>query len=650
MVQISDYITKSKNCSIINGVIILENGKSLLEFYFNNKGNVYSLEISRGKGADISILIDGVSHKINPSKPKIIDISSQNVVLSRPLKSNGKIIISRIFCDGVDITTIKESNNSIVLQSNWNDFLSSVGRVSGIRKTETGVLASEYAEIKNCTNITDIKTDPPSSWIRKNNSIIFTYPCRIFEIELTTDTKNSNKKDYINTIMNKHVSKQQNTPQNNMKHAFFPEMKKVKTKNNSLEEVVFDTNESSIINFINESSGVQQIQGVINFSVLGKVSLNLPKLNPDTEYFFFIRVNCINGNGKIGIQLVDELNQSYGLKIFTASSNKSDLIIKFNTSSSDCNYKLVLYRPLKISTGVISVSRIVIKTNFSGNLSNGVIPSLNYINNGFNETIKSPNIIKITNSINFSNKDGELWFNRLLKNYTLKNSINDISFCSLYDKPIHSRVFIEEFNIQDLDKNNFIKFTDSSEIITPSLSNYILLRSVFKNKQITISGRLIPLLENINECNSEDKVVLFNKSEKYTNSIINNWDKSLGELIVIGGNFNNDNITLINDVLSLDDLFSILTKCYMVLDIGECSHYVSSIIEIARYLNKPVLTNNIRYIIYDNINLINDKDNIELIISNIKNIYSNKRLPLFQGDKNIYNESFDISIQRIMYG
>jgi hypothetical protein len=657
--QISDYIVKSKNCSIINGSIVLDSGKSLLGLSFNNKGSVYSLEISRDKGADINILIDGVPYKVNPSKPKLIDVSAQAVVLSRPIKSNGKLIISKILCDGVDITTIKESNNVIVLQDSWNDFLCSVGRISGIKKTEVGVLASEYAEIKNSENIIDIKTHPPSSWIRKNGSIVFTYPCRIFEIELSTDIKKSNKKEYVNNIISNTPVKQQEIPiknvnkvnSNNIKPILAPVKKE--NKNKSLETIIFDTNEEGILNFISESSGIQQIEGVINFSVLGKVSLSLPKLQPNADYFFFVRTNSINGNGKIGIQLIDELRQSYGVKIFSSSSNKTDLIVKIRTSNFDSNYQLVLYRPLKISTGVVSVSRVVIKTNFSGNSSSGVVPSINSIANNsniLNKTIISANISKITNSINFSTEGSELWFNRLLKNHTLTKQISDISFCSLDDKPIHPRVFIEEFNTENLNTNNFIKFMDSSEIITPSLSNYILLKNIFQNKRITISGRLIPLSKNISEFNSEDKVVLFNKNEKYTKSIIENWDKSFGELIVIGGNVSNENVTLINDVLSLEDLFSIITKSYLVLDIGECSHYISSIIEIARYLNKPVLTNNVRYIIYDSISFINNENDIESITNSIKNIYSNKRLSFSQGDKTIYNESFNTSIQRIMYG
>lgn len=213
----------------------------------------------------------------------------------------------------------------------------------------------------------------------------------------------------------------------------------------------------------------------------------------------------------------------------------------------------------------------------------------------------------VKEKFHFDDVDSELWFKRIEKNIKIGQFKNPISFCKINTTPTHERIFINEFcSNENLDNLHYAK-----TIITPSLINYILLRNKFPNKNIKICGRLLPI--EIKECKKQNQVLLFNKDNEKTKKIIDSWDESVGKLVVVGFVADNKNVTSIVDNLSLEEISSLILSSDIILDIGICNNYISSILEFAIGVNVFIITNNVKYIMCKNVKFTNDGCNISKI-------------------------------------
>jgi len=198
----------------------------------------------------------------------------------------------------------------------------------------------------------------------------------------------------------------------------------------------------------------------------------------------------------------------------------------------------------------------------------------------------------------FADEDSELWFKRIRDEGYEKQISSDISFCNTKTKPIYDKVFLSEFDINS--NEDLSAFESSKLIITPSVSNYAILKNKFPNKNVIINGRLLPP----KTCNTkkQDQVLAFCKNIAQINKVANVWDPAMGKLLIIGAKepCNVPGVVAIKEVLTLDALVSFMASSLLILDIGLCSHYISSIAELAKGTNSNLLTNNTRYVGYKN--------------------------------------------------
>ena len=177
-INLKNYIKEHGLCSTLQTGIRLNGQGSFVNFQFDAGVAKYTIEFVALRGADHSIIINGTPHLLKPNASTFIDVRFNNVNIKRSGKACGHIIVSRVFDDKQIIQTDNEINNL------YDSFLKisklkGVHVLKGIHKTDLGLFAKELAEIENEKLILSLETDPYNSYIRKNNKIIFIYPCRI---------------------------------------------------------------------------------------------------------------------------------------------------------------------------------------------------------------------------------------------------------------------------------------------------------------------------------------------------------------------------------------------------------------------------------------------------------------------------------------
>jgi GT2 family glycosyltransferase len=265
----------------------------------------------------------------------------------------------------------------VVVSNNIELFLKKVGRSSRIHKTEFGAFASEHSEIDG-EDIIEIKTDPHNAWIRKGGKIKFIYPCRIFDVQMREGI----------------VIEQSKVPEflkNKLEAAQIQ-------RGNNVEEKVVDGNvviDSNVDVVASNLFKCNKVSGGIVMSAIGKFSIPLALLEPNTEYKIILHSKIINGNGRIGVQLLSNGIFCGGLII--ANNNLETTVMTSPAFAGVGTYSLEVCRPAKISTGSIVVSYLkIIKTKTINNMYNlncilkNVVPL--HINN-INEVEKKASIL-----------------------------------------------------------------------------------------------------------------------------------------------------------------------------------------------------------------------------------------------------------------
>jgi hypothetical protein len=320
-------------------------------------------------------------------------------------------------------------------------------------------------------------------------------------------------------------------------------------------------------------------------------------------------VNCLTSSDKVkGVRKTD-----YGIFASEGAEISDESGIKFVETDPPNSWvrqgeKIVFVHPCKL-LGIWLVNNPVIETDKKDTDKKETDKK---------ETDKTPPIDKfkfsIFNKLHFDDIDSELWFQRIRDAGYLKQLKSNTSFISIDKKPIYDRVFVSEFSTN----SNLDNLKSTKTILTPSLINYILLKKKFPKKNIKICGRLLPIVEFTNSEKS-NQVLLFNKDIDTTKKIVDEWDGSIGKLVVVGCDIDKPGVNSIKENLSLKEVVSLFASSSLILDIGICNNYISSILELAMGTNSIVFTNNSKYIMCDNVFFINKECNIIQEIKKLKN-------------------------------
>lgn len=177
-INLNNYIKEQNLCSKLQTGIRLNGQLSSVLFFLDEFVSDCSIEFVRLKGSDSSIVLNEIEYPINEITK--ININSNIIKVTRPTKAKGHIIISKIF--------VNQDFGKDPIKTNVVNFLTSYGKLKGVRKTEYGIFASEGAEISNESGIRFIETDPPNSWVRQGEKIVFVHPCKLLGIWLVNNS------------------------------------------------------------------------------------------------------------------------------------------------------------------------------------------------------------------------------------------------------------------------------------------------------------------------------------------------------------------------------------------------------------------------------------------------------------------------------
>jgi len=346
--DLHSVIISQQYCCKVGASLRLNGERSSVRFLLPREGFV---EFFRVRGSDVNIIVNGATHVLNPTKPTLIKTAS-DVVISRPRGATGHILVSKLFVE--DIIVSEPVEIPTFISNDMDLFLRKIGKSSGINKTDFGVFASEAAEIDNEADILDLQTDPPNGWIRKNGKIVFIYQCRIFDITMNTSAviENHVPNDIVVASKIQAVKEEQAI----QKHTVCELVNEERTMSNIIIDASVDTLASSL-------EKCNKVSGGIVMSSMGKFSIPLALLEPNTTYNISLSSRVINGNGRLGVQLLNNVGVVYQNIV---GNNNINVDIYSGNKGYGETYILNVYRPAKMSTGSLVINNIkIVKTSSS---------------------------------------------------------------------------------------------------------------------------------------------------------------------------------------------------------------------------------------------------------------------------------------------
>lgn len=692
-------ILKQRHCTICSEGVKLNESNSFLHLSFDKEEKCV-IEIKRLSGSALNIIINDIPNILNPNKITKIEVKSKDIIIKRLPKSKGQILISSIKC--LNEEKEKSQDEIITMRRNWDSFIKSIGRVKGIKKTDNGVFASEYAELEKANDILDLETDPPNSWIRKKDKIVFTYPCRVFGIQMSGDLPLPGKRapNFINNIIPQvsdniiHCQKEKENYQNKLN---------VQTSQVQKEPSMIFNSSNKLSKYIKNIEKCTIVGNSISMSSIGKFTIPLSLLKENTKYDFFITTRKLNGNGKLGVQLAtSDGNVLEGVIIITSNNNKTFKVTFGTKNIKGKSYILSIYRPDKISNGTIIVSDLKIKSNesvsnikYSSFKDESVVNDLNKNKKCYNNFIDEwydytnskidSNITKIfkkfsilpSDKFNVSNKidisgvvalndfNSKLWYNRvrsflhkvkytsdykiLYHNEEISNEKANVSLCSIDCVSSNERIYLSPMpNKHILTQEQLNKLKECKQIITSSFVDLFKIKTLVKDSNVILGNLPLPFVEG--KYNTKDYYVYFEEDPSFTRKLINNWDKNK-KIYVIGSNLTLPNFAYHKSYLSsYKDLVKYVAESKGLIYLSNNNHHISNLIKLAESCNVAVMTNNHEYL-NKHILIRNDNDNL-LLDSDVKksllNLYSKNNS--FNYNESIYSKDVLKDLEIILGG
>lgn len=635
--EIKPYIESSLNCIFSSKGLLLKNSKSTVRINLEKfEPQKCVLNIWRDVGSDDEVIINKELVKLIPNKYNLFTISDPEIIINRIGKGTGNIYLSKI-----ELYDEKIETQSVVMNKDWTEFLRTFGDIKGIKLTDIGLMAAEYAEIPNADSILNILTDPPNSYVKKNNKLIFINPCRIFDIS-------------------------------------FNEIKKVvlKKEKEARKDLLYDSGLLDV-NKISEAKNIHQSGDSITLNHDSSFVIPISILKGNCTYSINILATKISGNGKFGVAIISDTGDICDSHIFILPNRKTNISCVLSTGYVIGNqYNVKLYRPEHSSTGSVLATNITISLVKDNNKPDVLAQEIKYRNKLVVNKVDG-SIIKLVEdkSKYFSvlNKDNyqtdnkntkkgviylndfysRLWYNRMRPSLNIKyiapykiyygEKIDicdaDVAICSINNLCLHKRIYCHEF-VGEIPQESLDVLSKCSQILTPSLLNEYQIKQKLPNANISTCS--LPWIFIGNTYNRKKQFVYLETSRNLTEQLVKIWDDSFGNLIIIGSNIRvKNNIKQESIYQSYPKICSIIMESSALIYLNENVHHESALTEFAKSAGLDIITNNINYIMkYNIIRTENGIININQLISLIKSSKINTHIC----DKDLYNKYVDKNI------
>lgn len=650
-IKFRDFVKNQRRCSVSKMGMHISGPKAFAHFNFgSDKKRVF--EISRLKGADSRIFINDTPYILETNKTSKIEIDVADVTIKRDVKGIGHIILLSVSEGSLTEQKKEYKEDVVVMQQDWNEFIKKAGKLKGIRKTDKGIFASEYAEIPNESEILDLQTDPPNAWIRKSGKVVFIHSCRVFGIQMVGDaslpTRPTPKFLKDVNIRIPQPPEPETEPEVVDSAPVIP-IEKPKP----VTQMIFDSFENRGMTSI--SSGLHKCYSAstsINMSAIGKFIVPLSILQPNTDYTFNIQTKRVNGNGRLGLQLMTSGGEVRDSAVVIASGNTNIKLSTGKVLEPGETFILSIFRPAKSSTGNIIINRLVVYSNSVGlhnkthkpsfttkidksvlfeakqagkckNYSTDIESWYNYTHKNCDRNIKeifrhfailpkdesqAPQI-QCNGSVELTDFYSKVWYNRVRNIFSNLDysSSNGVSFHSerSANKPVHvqlSSIYSLHFGprvfLQCLPSKH--KFSEDqkkqlkqcTQVLTPSFTDKFLYEEIgLQTVQCYLPWPFIP-----GKYSTKDYYIYFEEEQYITDKLLSSWPNDV-KLLVVGSNVKLPSFAKhISHLDRYSNIVKYIAESKGVIVLSTNTHYDSGLIQLAINCNLPVLTNSHKFI------------------------------------------------------
>lgn len=288
-----------------NGLVLISNAKSSKEY-----------QISSQTVQEILFPLNG----------------DNNVKLNRTIRSRGDISI-------FEINLLKDVDMN---KQEWNIELRKAVSYRLLRLIDNYLMASSDANIIG--NITEITTDPPNMYVRKENGVFFINSCKIISLKIDNEPK-IKQQPYETFQIPTPVQVFENSSIQN---------KIIKNSIQIDNKSVYDTSLYAFNQSYCGKSAIATPQSVvIDFD--GSYTIPMKMLSSNSSYTLAIDVEKIDGNGKFVFGILPETSS---IKNQIAQNSRKTFLTKIETNNQN-EFNINIWRAIA-STGRIKITRIVL--------------------------------------------------------------------------------------------------------------------------------------------------------------------------------------------------------------------------------------------------------------------------------------------------
>jgi len=644
--NIKTYVHSSKACSITARGCVLKAKDSSIHLAFDGINvNKCIVKLKRPPGSDGIVIINNATHTIPPNAEIGIEVKSSVLNIKRAPRPLGNILLTGV--------TVDESSQeqAVVMSCDWNAFLKKSRKVKGIKLTDNGLFASEYAQIIGHPNVRKIETDPPNASVTNKDTIKFLYPCRIINIEFDDDpAAPAMDSQFVQEIASK-VGHQAQYNENSEDVGPVVDAKNyVKPPEVKSPVCVFTLNNFNI-QTLNKTAHIKQVGSAVRLNRMGTFEIPISSLEPYQEYTIILKLSRVDGNGKTTISLGTTAGTIREDKVILAPHRTNEMFVSFGTDKHpefNASYCIKISRP-PAASGAILVQSIRIMGNNEVkppvpqqyiSLIQAPIPDAFRSDETFNVTeawydYKSVNlerniqemsrhfsvlapekytakpVLNVAAVIRLTNYNSRVWFNRMSpgfaglefvyhtiayhgKRATNKNA--NISLCSIDFLTPNPRILLDSIpNYRKLSKENVAVLQRTKQILTPSLTNMYQLKEKLPNNQIEVCA--LPWVYIDGKYTRKNQSVYFEEDVRLTAQLLRAWDPKFGKLYIVGSNLVLPKwATHVSLLTPYPELLKLVLESQRLIYLSCNFHHQSGLIDLAMDSGMTVISNNHNYI------------------------------------------------------
>lgn len=178
-----------------------------------------------------------------------------------------------------------------------------------------------------------------------------------------------------------------------------------------------------------------------------------------------------------------------------------------------------------------------------------------------------------------------------MQGFTKTNS-NDLTMCAIDSLISANRLWIEEWSPKiELNDDQVAILKTCTHILTPSLLNAQAILKRIPEANISRVGCPYPMLSAPG--NKIDQCLYIEKCPAHTNILFQVWEKSFGNLLVIGSQMKLPPFaTFVSDCRDYSSLIRDLAQSKALIDLPANGYYLSGILELAKSIGTTVITTN----------------------------------------------------------